>query len=492
MLAASRLTQLLVFLAFSLLIRFEAFGEWNYDVDEQFYALVGRRLLAGDTLYVDIWDRKGPLLYWLYAAIAAVSPNVIAYQIVATAFAAAGAFGTAALARLISSERAAAMAGIAYCAMINHLGGDNGQSPVFYNPLVIAAAWSVASSIDRLRQGELPKRVLGGMLCAGLAIAIKQSAVIEGVFFGMVVLVMLRGGGAPLSRLLTRGAFLAIAGALPILLVTLWYWRIGHFAELWQALVTSNFNRIYDSPLGRLQRVLALSGLLGLPLLFAIVGYRCAGAEGTGRRPLGLLALWAIAATGAVAIYPNIYLHYALTLVAPLCVLGAAFFDRPQIGTAGFVALVTVNLALSDSFDIEARQHARAAASQLVSYVRQETPGGDLLVWGAPSYLYAEIGTRPPSRLALPAHFYEGAEAGASGIDEVAELRRILATGPQTVVVQESNPPSPPNTANILQVQEYVRHCRRVRRFTIYDRHGKQAQAVYSACKAIGGARSVV
>ncbi|WP_204306798.1 hypothetical protein, partial [Klebsiella pneumoniae] len=68
-------------------------------MDDQYFALVGRRLLAGDILYADIWDRKPPLLYLTYAAIARVHASTLAYQLVATAFAALGAYGTARIAR---------------------------------------------------------------------------------------------------------------------------------------------------------------------------------------------------------------------------------------------------------------------------------------------------------------------------------------------------------------------------------------------------------
>uniref|UniRef100_UPI0019536A84 hypothetical protein n=1 Tax=Klebsiella michiganensis TaxID=1134687 RepID=UPI0019536A84 len=87
---------------------------------------------AGDILYADIWDRKPPLLYLTYAAIARVHASTLAYQLVATAFAALGAYGTARIARLIAPLPAALMAGIAYCALLTRFGGGNGEAAVFY------------------------------------------------------------------------------------------------------------------------------------------------------------------------------------------------------------------------------------------------------------------------------------------------------------------------------------------------------------------------
>lgn len=474
----SRSVQFALFLLVALAARWPAYGEWNYAVDDQYFALVGRRLLAGDILYADIWDRKPPLLYLTYAAIARVHASTLAYQLVATAFAALGAYGTARIARLIAPLPAALMAGIAYCALLTRFGGGNGEAAVFYNPLILAAAWSIASSIERLRQGLLPRRVLLGMLAAGLAIGFKQSAAFEAVFFGVATLAILARGGMRWPALAIRATAMAGLGALPMVAIGLVYWRMGHFPQLWQALVLSNFARTYDA--GRITRALALAGLLCLPLLFALLGYLRGRAERSA--PLGFLACWAAAAILAVAIFPGLYLHYALPLLAPLAVLSAPFFARPGIGTLGFAALVILALATSDMFDLRVRAHARPAAAALVEQVRRVTPHRRLLVFGMPSYLYAEIGAAPPSVLAFPAHFYEGAESRASGIDEVAELRRVLRARPETVVVQEPLPAAPLNEANVARIAAYVRRCEAVRRMTIYDHEGEKRMAVHSGC----------
>ncbi|NYT42739.1 hypothetical protein HZY97_18335 [Sphingomonas sp. R-74633] len=466
-----------LFLLAALAMRWPAFGEWNYAVDDQYFALVGRRLLAGDLLYVDIWDRKPPLLYLTYAAIAWLNPSTLAYQLVATGFAALGAWGTARIARLIAPFAAALMAGIAYLALMTRFGGGNGEAAVFYNPLMLFTAWSIATSIDRLRAGELPRRVLLGMLSAGLAIGFKQSAAFEAVFFGIAVLILL--GRAALGW---RALALAAIGAAPMVIIGIAYAVMGHFPALWQALVLSNFGRAYDP--GRIARGLALAGLLLLPFALAAAGYW--QARSARPAPLDFLACWALAAIAGVAIFPGLYLHYALPLLGPLMILAAPLFARPRIGAIAFIALIALNLTTSDIFALPVRAKARPAAAALVAQVRAVTPGRHLLVFGMPSWLYAEIGARPPSILAFPAHFYEGAESGASGIDEVAELARVLRAGPETVVVQEPIPAAPRNEANIAQLADYLRQCSQVRRLGVYDHDGEKRMAIYSSCARVG------
>ena len=460
-------------------MRWPAYGEWNYAIDDQYFALVGQRLLAGDLLYVDIWDRKPPLLYLTYAAIAALSPSVFAYQFVATGFAALGAWGTTRIARLIAPLPAALMAGIAYLALMTRFGGGNGEAAVFFNPLILFTAWSIASSIARLRQGALPRRVLLGMLSAGFAIGFKQSAAFEAAFFGIAVLVLLARAGMDWRALALRALAMAAIGAAPLVLAASFYCAVGHFPQLWQALVLSNLARAYDA--GRLARGLAMAGLLCLPLALAGAGYWQARPDRPA--PLGFLACWTLAAIAGVAGFPGLYLHYALPLLAPLMILAAPFFARPRIGAIGFLALVVLNLATSDMFALGVRAKARPAAAALVAQVRAVTPNRKLLVFGMPSYLYAEIGARPPSVLAFPPHFYEGAESRASGIDEVAELRRVLRTTPATVVVEEPIPAAPRNEATIAQLEIYLRTCHEVRRLRVYDHEGERRMAIHSDCR---------
>lgn len=480
----SAAAQFLVLAAFALIARGATFGEWNFDTDEQFYALVGRCMLDGATLYVDIWDRKPPALYLVYALIALVSRSVLAFQLAATLTAIVGAFGISHMARRVSGAVPSLMAGVAYLALLGRFGGASGQAPVWYTTLMILAAWAIVSRLDVLRRGRIDIVVVAGMAAAGLAVAFKQSAAIECAFFGLFITARLLTNGARSARIVPRVALLAIVALLPIAATFAWYWHIGHLPELWQALVRSNFARLYEGPWGRVFRFGVLIGLLGMPIVFAGLGWAALGRDERRDPALAFVAAWAIVAILAVAIFPNIFYHYAIPILPPLCILCAVFFARARIGRAGFVAVLVVSLAYGNTLDLATRLRAHRAAPELVAYVQAETPGKRLLVWGIPNYLYVLVGAEPPSRLAFPPHLYEGAESGVSGIDEVEELRRIIAGRPETIVVQNPIVASPINLRNMAQLDAYLKTCRKLRRFTIYDHNGPQGQDVYSRCGA--------
>ena len=478
----SRLCQFLLVLAFATLIRFPIWGEWNYDLDDQYYYLIGQRILHGAVLYVDVWDRKGPALYLFYAAVGAVSSSAIAYQIAATFCAACGGYGVVRLARLAALPAPALLAGLAYCALLNQFGGENGQAAVIFNPLIIACAWSIATRIDLLRLGRIDWALPFGMACTGIAIAFKQSVAIEAAFFELTIAISLWRSPMVRKRVFAVVAMLALIAALPMLVTFGFYAAHDHFAAMWQALVTSNLQRGYDTPLNRLWYLGVLLARLALALAFAIMGVLTLKREDSLSREVRFVLQWAIVALGAIAAFPAVYAHYALTALAPLCVLGAPLFARRPIGIVAWAALVFPALALGNTFHVAERLVSHRETPKFEAYVRVHTPHRRLLVWGVPNALYARLKSYPPSPVLFPPHYYEASENGATGHDPIIELQRILEWKPETVVVQYPLAIQSANHATIAMVHAYLRSCRNVRRFVLADHLGPQVQWVHTGC----------
>jgi hypothetical protein len=480
--ADSRPAALALLLLTALITRCSVLGDWNYEIDVEFYLLAARRMLDGALLYVDLWDRKPPGLFLAYALAAALPCSILVVQVAATVCTALAGYGVQRIARPWAGSQGSVLAGLAYCAVIPAFGGMSGQAAVLFNPLMIACAWSVSTSLPELARGLVPGRITLGMVCAGLAIAMKQSAVFEGAAFGLLTLALARRGGAPPPRLGGRALLLALAGALPMLAAGAWYWHIGHFADLWQALVLSNAGRLYDSPVGMLTRYATMLQLLAPILLFAALG---AAAMGPVRNWPGIYAIsvgWlGVAAVGMVA-YPGLFLHYALPLIAPLCLVAAPFLARRDLGLRGLALLAGAMLVHAGAFDFAARARSREASAQLVTYLGKEAPQHRVMAWNLSPWLLELTGSHPPTSLLFAPHLFDGAEAASSGRDTAAEVRRVLAWRPEAVVVQEPLPARPLNMATVVLVDTYVRQCRKLRRFTLYDHNGPQVQAVYTGC----------
>ncbi|WP_236710528.1 hypothetical protein [Novosphingobium barchaimii] len=352
---------------------------------------------------------------------------------------------------------------------------------MFFNTLLIASAWLLVSRFALLRKGRIDAALVLGFFCAGLAIAIKQTAALEGALFGIMVIVMLwRAGCGPLD-VGWKAGLLVLAGALPMLVTGLFYWTNGHFHELWNAMVTSNFARGYADPAIRVKRIFTMAGMLGIPLVFAGIGLHAMRSGSTEQKAVvGLVVLWALAALTLIFSFPNIYVHYAQSALAPLAILRAGYFEYRRPVWPGIAAIIGLSLVLAGTFHLGDRWRARPAAQALADYVREVTPGKRLFVWGALSYLYTKVGAEPASPLAFAPHIYEGREW--TGLNEAREVRRILAARPETVVAQTPLPSSPLNETTVRMVDAYTAYCRKAHLFTIYDHNGEQAHTVYSGC----------
>jgi hypothetical protein len=467
---ASRAMLLTIMLAAAFLPRCANLGDWNFEVDDQYFALVGHRMLAGDMLYVDIFDRKGPALYLLYAALAAFGSSPVAYQLAGIVATALAGYGVARIAALIGAARGGIAAGIAYCLLTVAFGGANGQTPVFYNPWLIACAWCVISRIDLLSQGRIDGRIALGFAAAGLAIAFKMSAAFEGIGFGIVVLCLLVRARTSVGRMIAIVGLLGLVGMLPMLVAVAWYAWAGHFAELWQAVVASNFARTYDSAHRGARIGAALISILPLALV-AVCGLVSLHRDGRFSGTAMIVAVWLGIAVLAIMAFPTVYSHYLLTLLAPLCIAAAGFYRHARWGAPLALALGGMYLVSSGELNFAERDRSRAESARLVEAVRLATPHHRLLVWGFPSNLYVLAAAKPPSVLAFAPHLFDGFEAGSSGLDEVAEVKRILAARPEAVVVQQPLPSFPVNARTSEMVDAYVARCGSV-----------QQQALYTAC----------
>ncbi len=88
--------------------------------DQGVFSYIGQRLFDGSRLYVDLWDVKSPLIYWLYGlALEASSSHFIGVRIMDMVFAATSAYLVYLLAmnlRIIRGQRAGVVAGVLYLA----------------------------------------------------------------------------------------------------------------------------------------------------------------------------------------------------------------------------------------------------------------------------------------------------------------------------------------------------------------------------------------
>lgn len=426
-----------VMVVVALIVRAPTFGNPVLHIDEQFYLLVGDRLLHGAIPYVDIWDRKPIGIFLIYAAARLLGGDgIVQYQLVAAAAAAATAFLVVRLSEQVASRPAALSAGIGYLLWLNLDGGDGGQSPVFYNLPMAAAALLVVRTFDSggNSAAKVRRRGAAAMLLAGLAIQIKYTAVFEGAAFGLALLwASFRAGGRVPALLANAVLWIGIA-LLPTAAAALAYLALGHF----DAFVFANFVSILArgaSPPAAVAIRLATLILILSPLL---LGALCSGLWSAGPRDRlagRLVIAWLVVACAAVLVFGTYFRSYGLPVMLPASVAAARCFDRGAIHRRLFLGFLGLALVAGQiTLVISSRNTGGRPVAMAMLRAMQGHPGCPFVFDGHP-FLYMRYRACPPTRFAFPGHLNQANEAGALGVDALAETRRILDTRPGVIAI---------------------------------------------------------
>ena len=461
----------------ALLLRVSTFGDPNLHSDEAFYHTVGATMHHGVLPYVDVWDRKPLGLFILYFLVAGISTAPIAYQLAATAFAAATACVIAMIARRWTTPVGGLLAGVCYLFMLGPLQGFGGQAPVFYNLFIALAALLVLRGRPALRKGTAPPAVATAMLLAGLAVTMKTTALFEGCYLGLAATHTLWRSGAGPAHVWATAALWMLIGAGPSLAIAAAYAISGHWPEYWQAVVLSNFAKTaaWSVAWMRLKVLVVLLVPLGG---LAWLGLR---RQTTDR---GFVMGWLAAGTVGLCSLPNFHLHYALPLSVPLFVAASSALSRVSFGAAATAALAIVSVAMSSPFDFGHTARSRAALERLAASARTHLNGGPLLLYDAPPQLYAWTGEPFATPLVFPTHLSHLAERDVSHLSTTSEIRRVLARRPGAVIMAQLTPSPLINEETHQLVLAYVgRNCRLIDVAPAYERLGTDTFAVWGDCR---------
>ncbi|HMI18633.1 MAG TPA: hypothetical protein VK533_03730 [Sphingomonas sp.] len=418
------------------------FGDPVVQIDEQFYLLVGDRLLHGAIPYVDVWDRKPIGLFLLYAGIRLLGGSgIIEYQIVATLFAWGTALIVTRIARSVASPRAAWIAGMVYLLWLNMFSGPGGQSPVFYNLFVAGAGLLTlratghgTANATRLRLGA------AAMALCGVAMQIKYTAMFEGMFFGLALCWAQWRETRRLDATLGAGLGWMGIALVPSAAVLAFYASIHQEQAFLFANVLSVMQRGSAGTIELLQR-LGMIALLLSPLLISLAwSERVKTWRAHDHHAHNFLLQWFGAAVIGLLVFGTYYDHYALPLLVSLSAAIAPVFDhmrgdkRIGLRVAGVLVAIGV-IATGVGYRIVTLRKGNADyIAQVVATIEANRHGGSLYLYDGEPVLYLFTGAPAPTKFLFPNHLDEAIEGPAIGVDPVVEEKRILATMPQVIV----------------------------------------------------------
>lgn len=424
----------LIVLLVAILARLVTFGNPIVHVDEEFYFVTAQAWTHGALPYVDVWDRKpiGLFLVYLPAAALGMPAGIWAYQAMALASLVATALLIARLADRAGWNKGALAGALAYVLWVDFVDGQGGQAPIFYNLLIIAAAVLIAP-----RPGENTPRTRGliAMALVGLALQIKYSVVFEGMFFGLWLLVREWRSGRRWS-ILPYGAALVALAILPTLLAWCAFASIGAGDAWVYANLTSILERNADplfEQLGNLAKILLITSPLIAATILAV------GSSGQTPETPALrrwLFTWVIAAAFGLLIFGSWFEHYTLPLMVPLSVCAAGFFGDHRDGRRAVLAVLILAF-IGGQIVLISKRFTRGTQAQFTAIADAIGQGpGCLYVYSGETALYPATGRCALTRYLFPSHLGRVRETGAIGVDQPAEIARILALKPEIVVLR--------------------------------------------------------
>jgi hypothetical protein len=443
----------LLLLAAAFLIRLPQFGNALFGEDEQFYLLVGNRMLQGAVPYVDIWDRKPFGLFALFASFWLINGDgFLVAQIAATLSAATTAFIIARIAHRFTSLPAATGAAVLYLLLLSALGGDVGQTPVFYNLLIAIAAWLILPINPALNERRDLVRVMGAMLLCGIAIQIKTNAVFEGACFGCWI-VFRMWGRVPNRVVLLRAVGLALIGLAPTLMIAAGYAWIGHFDSWWFANMASQLRKEGGLSSEALQRLIGLAPFLSMLAIAGILGARRLAPSGE----RALLIAWAACSFADTFVLGNFWEHYALPFTVPATILAARLFATPRTGWALFLLLAAWPITESQVFDRINAARSRQVLQSTLAAMPSDTSTQCVLGYGVPAAYYLLARACLVTPYVFVDHLRSSAEAHALPVPADVALRQALQRRPGTILTVRGTQWTMRNRINDTQLAEALR-----------------------------------
>ncbi len=420
---------------------------WVMDWDESTFLLIGRLMLEGQTLYIDVWDNKPPLLYVLTAAASAVSfGSLEVVRLIATALVALIAWQTKALADRVYGPSpwnwvAALLTALAFTGVRSGgiLGGEVLATPFFLAGVIVL--------LDG-RGLTLSRALLIGMLFAAATLVRPNFGIAAAVIVvGAGLMALWRRDGAQIGRLTLMGlsgALTLLAAALPFILTGLW---TALYASVIAAVALQTGATGAALPgLSLLEAVVESPPVLLLTAMGIGAAFRLRALEAAHRSAMtGLLGVLAALLIGHA--FGKIYEHHLLMLAPFLAVLalhaGRGLWE--QRGWRRVLASVWLGLlavaAMVHSVD---RMLTPTPARAVYAAMKPHWRDGDTAYFGIDHIVAWRFGAPPPHPLVThPSSInrvfgYRWREPDLRGPGDV--MRKIVARQPTWIIIADRTP----------------------------------------------------
>ncbi len=425
------------------LVRSPYLGDPAADPDEQLYSVMGQAWLAGEMPYRDLWDRKPPGLFALFAGLHWIGgSSPLAYQIPGIACTAASALMIHNQAMRIGTPFGAMIVTALFVLNIPLFFMHLGQSETFLTPLLLIQLIAMRHVFSSDDPAKIFRLLCGVMALGGIALQIKYSVLPFCALLAAMAAFRLWQLHVGVIRFAASLMLFAILGLLPTFLFAAYFASQGEFESFFFANFVSIFLRSEFYPLLAQTNIQKLSTAVfplgAYALLSVITAYKMRG------RIDGILFAMIAGFTGVGAfsliMLGSPFVHYFGLTLPFICLLAATFFSHHT--SHKVFSAVALILALGCASFAEQLEHSsshRAAISNLTTAIQNQVPQDEcLFIFDGPSILYTRSGRCIPTRMAFAPHLNSHHERTALDVNPAQETARILAQRPGAIIVTDA------------------------------------------------------
>lgn len=437
-----------IFLLAAVILRFYSFFQGVIDHDESTYLIIGRDIVLGKHLYVDVTDTKPVGIFLIYALFFKIfGYSIFLPRLVVTIVIALTAWFLFRISlKLIPQRKIAFAAGMIYI-FYTSVWSQFGISPnteQFFN-LATAAGLLLALNQNR-------KSYIFAGLIFGLGFIIKYLVLFDFVFlFGFFFLREVNQCRKQGNKIGFLKYFLAGAAfSMPFLLSNLYFWLSGDFEAF--RFITYELPSRYGKDPSWLGYFIMLGDYLlrFLPITFMFFYALFAKPAVIPRHQITMFLSWLAGILIAIFLPGKSFDHYTIQLMLPFSLMAAWFF-HPELkrvakleflinkkwGTGLLISVLIITQIAGIAGELTDKNSPRKVASYLEEEMK---PGDSLYLSNYYHIVYYLTRTECPTKYIHPTLLTNPAHSRAFGINGPAEIKRIIDSNPDFVVMLKPYP----------------------------------------------------
>ncbi|MBF2026742.1 MAG: glycosyltransferase family 39 protein [Oscillatoriales cyanobacterium C42_A2020_001] len=471
----------LAFIFFIILVVFLRWSSFYQSViswDESLYLLVAKAWSNGNPPYTTVWDNKPPGIYAIFlTAISILGHSVLSIRILACFFVATTCFFLYKIGGLIehNGKGIGLLAGGFYAVATLNNGGIAANTEIFYSMFVVAAFYLFFSKfldVRELSSSYYLKLLLIGFLL-GIGFEIKYVVLFDflALFLILIAVFILRIESSTKYRsILQASSLISLGFVLPFIIVSLYFWLIGHFDDYVYANFTANKLRTVGLEFSITPLVQAIAYQVQTNKFFWL-SIPSAAIYLFIAKPKSLREKWVISGfivwffviiLGICAVFRGyLYIHYFLQLSPALCFITAyvlirlIFFNlgreaqsefRQYLILAALLIILLDNAGIFGTFKTNVRyayfthikgiKHWQDTPALIAEYLKPNVKPNDYIyvVDNAP-IVYFLVDAKIPTRYAFPPFLLIRPDLpNITGVNSLEELERILQKQPTYII----------------------------------------------------------